>query len=230
LEPIPETEEALERLIDQGDTNLPANLVTLGERVKQIAPDCVGVSLTLAEESLTFTLVATSDEIAILDASQYLDDGPCIAAVQEEGWEVAESDIMDETRWQVFAQACAAPGVASTLSLPVAYDAVVMGSVNLYGGTADAFAGLADPLAKAVGAEAEAAVSNADLAFSTREEAAKAPGRLDELADIDVAVGIVVSVLGLNPQEARRRLRGAATRAGVAEAQLARALIVLMGS
>jgi hypothetical protein len=106
----------------------------------------------------------------------------------------------------------------------------VVGSVNLYGTTGNAFNGLRGLLAAAVGAEAEAAVSNADLSFSTREEAAKAPARLDELADIDIAVGIIVSVLGLGSEDGRERLHLAATRAGLSDAQLARGLIALLGS
>ena len=230
MEPIPETLEAIPRLVDQGDTDLPATLWMVGERVKEIAPDCVGLSLSLVQEGLTFTLVGTSDEVAVSDAIQYLDGGPCVAAAEGAGADRRESDVLSEDRWQVFAQGWAASGIASTLALPLKRGDTVVGSVNLYRATDDAFEGLRDPLADAVGAEAEAAVSNADLSFSTREEATKAPAKLDEIVAIEVAVGIIMSALGLTSEQARRRLRRAAMRAGVSEVQLARGLIALLGS
>src|SRR3954452_20438869 len=114
----------------------------MGSRVQNLVPEIVGLSLTLIDDGLTFTLVSSNEHIAGLDAVQYLDGGPCIAAVQEQRaipWK--ESDPLDENQWQGFARSVAAAGIASTLSLPIMPNERVVGSVNLYASTRDGFAG-----------------------------------------------------------------------------------------
>jgi len=84
MEPISETRQVLNQLIAEGDVAVAAVLVSMGRKAQQIVPKCVGLSLALHEEDLTFTLVASSEEIAALDAVQYLDGGPCVAAALHE--------------------------------------------------------------------------------------------------------------------------------------------------
>ncbi|MDQ3616530.1 MAG: GAF domain-containing protein [Actinomycetota bacterium] len=225
MKPVPETEQALTRLLSYGDAGASANLLAMGERAKEIVPECVGLSLAVLEGGLTFTLVATAEEAAILDAVQYLDGGPCVTAVdRQERYDVNQSDLMDENLWQMYAQASAAAGVASSLSLPIVRQGRTVGGVNLYASTSDAFQGHHAELASALGASAEDAVINADLAFSTRLEAAKATSRLADQGDIDIAAGIIAASQEVDIATAQTRLRQAAARAGITEAQAARAL------
>jgi GAF domain-containing protein len=226
VEPIPETREALDELVSQGDTEVVVALLTAGQAVKDIVPECVGLSLALLEDGLTFTLVATSDEIAALDAVQYLDGGPCVDAAHENLELDVDNDsaAVAENRWLMYARANAAAGVASTLTLPVLREDRVIGTVNLYARTSNAFAGRHRALAEALGASAESAIANADLSFSTRIAAVAAPGRLVENRDIDIALGIIAESQGVDIGTARERLRLAAARAGITEAQAARAV------
>ena len=142
MEPIPPTEEVLGELIHQGDSELVASLLMMGRIAKQTVPECVELSLALLEDGLTFTLVASSEEISALNAIQYLDGGPCVTAAHEDHLiEVDRGDIFDEGRWLMYAQATAAAGVASSLTLPILGGGRVVGTVNLYAATADAFEG-----------------------------------------------------------------------------------------
>ncbi len=225
VEPLPETTEALRELALQGEASLGVELYALARRVRAVVPDLVGLSLGVVADGVTLTLVSSADELAALDAVQYLDGGPCpTAAEQREPLDVNVGDLLDEERWQLYARATAAAGVASSLSLPILDGNTVLGGVNLYASTPDAFAGLHHEIAEAVGSEARLAVSNADLSFSTLKRAMEAPTRVREGGDINVALGIISESQGVNIPIARERLRNAAARAGITEAQAARAL------
>lgn len=225
MEPIPETEQALNELLSYGDTEAAIALVNMGERAKEIVPECVGLSLAMLKDGLTFTLVASGEEAALLDAVQYLDGGPCVADLErQETIDVNHADLMDENRWLMYAQASAAAGVASSLSLPILRNGQAAFGVNLYAATADAFNGRHEEIADALGAAAEDAVTNADLAFSTRQKAAEAPARLADMNDINVAVGIIAASQEVDLDTAQERLEEAAARAGITPGQAARAL------
>ena len=225
MEPVPETARVLSELRDLGETTLESTLELMVERVTGIVPECVGFSLGLVEEGLTLTLVSTDATIAGLDAAQYVDGGPCVAAAQIGKPVVTNTgELMDEERWQMFARASAAYGVASTLSLPILREERVIGGVNLYASSPDAFIGKHEELAEALDAYAEGAVANADLPFRTRQAAAEAPSQMAAQDDIALATGVIAARHGVDVDIARHRLSKAAARAGITEAQAARAL------
>jgi GAF domain-containing protein len=222
VEPIPQTRHALEHFSRAGEDELQAELARMGRRAVEIVPECVGLSLGSLRHGLTFTLAATSDEIAGLDAVQYLDGGPCVDAAQSRR-EVEVDDLLDEEQWQMFAQTSAAAGVRSSLTLPLLDSrGSVIGTVNLYASSPDAFESRIEPLADALGASAAKAVSNADLSFDTRLVAAEAPRRLVEQDEVDTAAGMLVASQDVDIATARERLRAAAARAGITEVQVAR--------
>ena len=139
--------------------------------------------------------------------------------------DVTPEQLMNEHRWLMYAQASAAAGVRSSLTLPILDGVgVVIGTVNLYAAGPEAFVGHHDQLAQALGASAAHAVTNADLSFSTRLEAAQAPQRLADQDDIDIALGIIAGSQDVTIGTAQERLREAAARAGITEGQAARAL------
>jgi hypothetical protein len=154
--PIPQTIEAAEELERyQPELDLVAYLQKTADEVQSRVPDCVGMSIALLDEGVTFTLVATDDEIATLDAVQYLAGGPCVDAVHaERGVEVRKDDLLDEASWQLFAQATAARAIRSTLTFLLTRERRVIGSVNLYAASDKAFEGHHEQLAQIVGASA----------------------------------------------------------------------------
>jgi GAF domain-containing protein len=231
MEPIEETQQILDDLSRYGDEETARQLDVITRLVGAIVPECVGLSVSLLESGLTFTMAATSEEIAALDAVQYLDGGPCVDAVQGDEVVVTGSDgraDLDEDEWRLLAQATAAAGVRSTLSIPLKEGDRVTGGVNLYASTGDAFEGRVEAIAAAIGAVAEEAVRNADLSFSTRERARLGPTHLDEFDAVNRAVGAVAASRGVDVQAARTLLHGAALRAGLTEVQVARALTAFL--
>ena len=196
----------------------------LGHRARQIVPEVVGLSLGLVREGVTFTLVASNSGLAVLDATQYLDGGPCVEVTEarRDVVEFAMDDPLDEGRWLLFAQTSAAVGIASSLSLPLLRDGQVIGGINLYASTGHAFTGHHDQLASALGASASEAVTNADLSFATRLQAARALAYLRDNQEIESATGVLAGRYDQDIDLAHARLRDAAARAGVDEALVAR--------
>ena len=222
MKPLPETEEALDEYLEEDDADLRATLLDLGRRAVSLVPTCVGLSLGLVEDDLTFTLVATSSEVALIDAAQYLDGGPCVEVANGEATlDLDTADLLDEGRWTAFARTSAAHGVRSTLSLPVLHDGRLIGGINLYAAAPGAFAGLHDALAVALGASAAGAVADADLGFDTRARAVATPVAMAEARSIEVAVGMLAARHGTDVHTARSMLESAATRAGVSIVQAA---------
>ncbi len=229
MEPLPETREALGEFVSLDDPDVDELLLGLGRDAERLIPELVGLSLGLVSEGLTFTLVASGPGVAALDAGQYLGGGPCVEVTEgrSEMLVARPDDPLDEERWGVYSRISAAAGVASSLSMPVYRSGRLIGGINLYASTADAFAGHQDQLAEALGARAGEAITNADLSFATRLDAAAAPGRLRDQADIDTAVGLLAAMRGTSLEAAGQRLTDAAARAGVDEAVVARVVVLV---
>lgn len=230
MQPIPETLQALDELEAHVDESaLGAGLIAAADVAREVAPGLVGVSVASRELDVTFTLVATDEEIATLDAVQYVSSGPCVDAIDlGHGIATSPEGLLNEARWRDFARASAAAGVHSTLTLPVVTTAGdVVATVNLYGRTADTFVGRHEEIADAFGAWAPGAITNADLSFSTRSTAQEAPDRLREAAVVDAATGIIAAQRDIPVDEARAHLVDAARRAGIPVTRLARVVVGL---
>ncbi|GAB3792444.1 ANTAR domain-containing protein [Nocardioides ungokensis] len=237
MEPIPETVAAIEELGPFAvDGDLAERLRDMGRRVCELVPDCVALSLVSREHGVTFALVATDAEIALLDALRHLDvgpvsePGPASRPVAQRGPPPSlPEDVLDERAWQRLAQRGAAPAVASSLTMPILTDGLTTGTVTLYAGSDNAFGGLHEQLATILGSWAPGAVTNADLPFRSRRAAERAPDLLAREGVIGRAVRALAAHLDLDLRAARRHLSRAARRAGISEAQLAEAIVRLHG-
>ncbi len=226
MEPIPETQLALERLAQYGDSALQDDLTDIAAKVGAAAPGIVGFSLGLVREGVTFTYQATSETAASLDAVQFVDGGPCVDAVASGEPVLTDQDhLFDEQRWQHFAQVSATAGVRSTLSLPILTGETVTAGINVYGAGTDTFSGRETRLAEIFGAWAPGAVHNADLSFTTRTRASETPARIEDLDTISRATGILAAQQDISPREAGSKLHAAAERAGVPVIAVARLIV-----
>lgn len=227
MRPIPETVEALDELgAHLDDDTLLDQMDRTAALAQGLVPDLVGFSIAAHRHGVTFTLVATDDEIAGLDGVQYLTHGPCVDALEERhGLATSSGELFSEPRWHAFAQATAAAGIRSTLSFPIIEDGEVTGTVNLYGRSDDAFEGKHQLLAAVFSAWAPGAVTNADLSFSTRRLAEQAPEHLRQTALVDTATGILAASRGVTVDSARHEIEDSAARAGVPPCTLARMII-----
>ena len=70
MEPIPETRVVFNELARFGDTDTADLILGMGQRAQEIVPQCVGLTLALVAEGIVFTLVATDEELAAIDALQ----------------------------------------------------------------------------------------------------------------------------------------------------------------
>lgn len=228
MRPVPETTAALAELgtFDFQNQALSVRLRQVGQDVAALVPECVGLSLTLRELEVTFTLVAGELDTAVLDAVQYLDGGPCVEAILSGTPVTTSDDVLDEHRWRLFSAARATKGVASTLSLPIvdasggAADGLVIGGFNLYGATSTCFDEHHDQLARILGAWAGGATTNADLSFGTREIARRAPAVLQRALDLARVSALLAEKHGGDHARWEDRIRSAAVRAGIPLATL----------
>ena len=222
MEALPETREALDELERSSDEGLVTQFDDSAQLLRRLVPGCVGVSLSVVEEGLTFTWISAGEDTPGLDAVQYLDGGPCVEAVgSADVVDVTRHELLDEERWLMFAQAERVAGVQSSLSMPIMRDDRVVGGINLYGAEPDTFAGRHQGIADIFGAWVPGVVTNADLSFSTRDRARRAPSDLHDQAVVNQAVGMIVAAHAVGTTEAREELRAAADRAGLTEAEVA---------
>ena len=225
MEQIPETRQALGDMPGPDAENMSRLLDDISHQVRAIVPDCVGLSLASldGDEQMTFTVAASSAEMAMFDALQYLDGGPCEEAMS--AGQPVRTDDLHEEQWRLLAEATAATGVRSTLSFPMWDEGRVVGGVNLYGASAHAFVGSEEALGALFGSSTRDAVSNADLSFNTRVEARKTAERLEDRVTISHAVDVLAEQKNEDADTARTRLVSAAARAGLSPIDLAHLIV-----
>jgi NarL family two-component system response regulator LiaR len=206
-----------ERLADVG-----AEFARRAARVTTLVPQCLGMTLASTERDVSFTVVASSPEVAALDAVQYLSSGPCVTAAEAGRVLTCRRDELAQVpTWGPFAEATAAAGVSSTLSLPLARDGKVVGTVNLYGATDDAFEASQEAVAAEFEDWAPRAASEARLP-ERRVTVENMAQHLDDDLDIKAATSRLARERTISLHRARQQLDDAAHRAGVTKAELAR--------
>lgn len=231
MRPIPETVEVVTEIGRYDDDfDLMAHLQGIADEVQVVVPDCVGLSIAWTDRDVVFTLVSSDEEIAVLDALQYLGGGPCVEAVERgEGVHWSGADPLNEDVWREFTQATAAHGVKSTLTLPLTTSGQIVGTANLYAASDNAFEGHAQVLADILGGSAADIVRNADLSFTTLAAAEAAPEALRSADVFDQAVGLLIGGLGVDPDAAKQRLVNAAAKTRLSPLHLAQALVAIFG-
>jgi len=226
MEPIPETDEALDEYLEEDGSDLRERLSQMAGLAVGVVPSCVGLSLELLREGLTFTLVASPEELARLGMAHHLEGDPRgdvapTGARLDAGLEAGHEDLLDEARWSDFACTSAAEGVQSTLTLLLMQGPFLAGAIDLYAARSHAFVDKHEALAVALGAVAEGAVSDADLGFSTRVLARQAPATLADARTVDLAIGVLAAMQHVDVEIAQEQLEEAARRSGVTLAQVA---------
>jgi GAF domain-containing protein len=225
VEPLPQTRQVLTALAAVGGGDLEETLLGVADRVSTLIPSCVGLSLSVVEADLTLTFVATSAQAQALDGVQGAHGGPCVDSPRS-GEMLTVVDVLDESRWQEYAQAAAAEGVRSSLSLPLLDASGAVGAaLNVYAAEPHAFDGVLEDLRSAVGPLTGRVTTNADLPFSTRDRAADAPRRMAEESTVATAVGCLVAQRGIGPDEARDLLTARARQGEVTVVQAAQAVL-----
>lgn len=229
LRPIPQAIETGEGLSPPtGESALRRELRVLADRVAELAPGCIGVSLAWTESRVLFTLVASDDEIAVLDALQYLGGGPGLHVVsQQQGLEASTESLLRETSWSLFARASLARGAHSILALPLTQHGRVTGTVTFYGSTEGAFEGAHEKLSDLLEAWAPDAIRLAKPSLTLRRTSGTDSRRLRDEGLINRAMATTAAARGVDVVTANELLSDAATRAGISPARLAETLLGL---
>ena len=229
MEVLPEVQAAAQQLAAVADEHLDLvdQLEAVSRLMVTLLPACVGVSITVMADGDPFTVTATAPEIQGLDATQYLDGGPCVEAART-ALPRPVADVLDEGQWLLYGQAAAAAGVRSSLSLPLrGAGGRALGALDLHGGEVGAFQGKEAALAELFGVHVGDLVRNADLPFRTREFARELPQRLLDHEKVNRAVGVLVERRGWSAAEARQRMEFAAGSAGTPVTSVADVVMVL---
>jgi GAF domain-containing protein len=220
---------ALDRMTEKvADDDLLGYLGAMSRFMLLEVPDCVGLSITVVVDGDPYTVLATDPQVRAVDASQYLTDGPCLTSI-DQAEPIEATDLLDEQRWHTYAQASAAAGIRSSLSLPLRYDGDIIGAFNLYGGTPHAFDDRAHLLAELVSGHAALAIRNADLSLGTAALATAPSGPPDDRRTVDRVAELIADLKRQTPGQARDQLQDVAEQAGLELPQLAELLLRLLG-
>jgi GAF domain-containing protein len=224
MEPIPQTVEVVEELGPFGASGVLRLLEQNSAEVQHLVPDCVGLSLSLTDDDVALTLVASGSQSAAITGTQDAVDGPGAEPVRaDEEIDPHTTGVPDEQSGLELPPGMPTGDIASTLSLPIRADGDVVGSVHLYATSKAAFSGLHEKIAHTFHAWTAGAVTDSDLSFRTRRVAEQAPARLRERFRTDFALGYISASQRVTVEEAGVLLRNAARASGVTNEAIAAA-------
>lgn len=190
-----------------GQMQLSDMLTRVAELAVLAIPGADGAGLTLLEKNRHDTIVASAAFVAQVDAIQYgIKEGPCITAAAE-ARTVRSGSLGVDAQWPRFGPRVGRLGVHSVVSLPLLTSDGVLGAMNVYAHQRDAFDEHAALIGEAFAVPAAIAVQNAQVLAQTRRLASQLQAALSSRSTIDQAMGIVMSRVGCDPDEAFDRLR-----------------------
>jgi GAF domain-containing protein len=192
------------------ERGLAPALQQLTDAAKQLfRADGAGLMLIDAEGVLRWASASDQTAQTVEDGQERLAQGPCAVAFSQR-LPAAIRNISLEPEWQEFTQVLVGEGVCAALSVPVELDGGVIGTLDIYSGTARDW----DP------SEVAALQAYAGLVASLLSAAvtAQVKGRLAEQLQaalehrwlIEQAKGVLMGREDLDAQTAFERLRGAA--------------------
>jgi len=204
---------------------LEATLVRVAQFAVQAIPGADGAGLTLLETDRPQTVVATADFVRTVDDVQYgLGEGPCVSAVAD-GRTFVSGNLGGEPQWPRFGPRVGRLGVHSALSLPLQLADRVIGALNVYAHGKDVFDSHAVRLGEAFAPHAAGGVFNAQLLAQAERLVAQLQEALQSRAEIDQALGVMMSRTGVNATEAFARLRTMSQSQSVKLTDVARGLL-----
>jgi GAF domain-containing protein len=193
----------------ESEPTVSATLQRMVEIARLIVPGCHHAGITVLRRGKPETPAATDQVSAEVDKIQYeTGEGPCLSAIVEQHM-FRTGDLALETRWPKFSTpAVERTGVRSVLAYRLFASGDTFGALNLYSRERDAF----DDDAVGVGS---ILASHAALAFSRAREREQIAGLEQAVASnraIGMAIGILMAMRRLGPDEAFDQLRTVSQR------------------
>lgn len=208
-----------------GDTNLTSTLTRVATLAVRAIPGAQGAGLTLLEQDRPQTVIATDTFVHQVDEVQYgLGEGPCISAVAE-GRTFTSGNLGGEPMWPRFGPRVGRLGVHSALSLPLLLNKAPIGALNVYARPREHFGAEAVRMGEAFAAPAAVSVANARALAQAERLVQQLSAALSSRADIDQALGIVMSRTGGTAEQAFTQLRRQSQARQVKLVDLARELV-----
>ena len=205
--------------------SLEVTLVRIAELAVKAIPGAQAAGLTLLEPDRPQTVVATDPFVQEVDDVQYgLGEGPCLAAVAL-GATVSSGNLGGDNRFPRFGPQAGRLGVHSVLSVPLLVDASPIGVLNIYARARDSFGAEAVRFGEAFAGPAAVSVANAQALARAGRLVGQLSQALSSRAEIDQAIGILMSRTGGTSDEAFTRLRTASQQRQVKLQQVARELV-----
>ncbi len=190
-----------------GHRTLEQGLIRVAEFAVRAIPGADGAGLALLEADRPQTVVATDGFVTAVDDIQYaLGEGPCVSAVTH-GRTFLSGNLGGEGQWPRFGPRVGRLGVHSALSLPLLLPGQVLGALNVYAHDRDVFDTHAVTMGEAFSPQAAVSAHNAQLLDQAERLVAQLQQALTSRAEIDQALGVVMSRTGATAQEAFDTLR-----------------------
>ncbi|PTT60095.1 GAF and ANTAR domain-containing protein [Arthrobacter sp. HMWF013] len=186
--------------------------------------------ITLLRDRKAATIGWSSDSAREVDEIQYsLSQGPCLTAAEEER-EVNVPDLFEEDRWGPdYANAVAAHGLRSVLSLPFNLQGEAKAALNLYSDVPRKFDERAAAKARGYTREISQALRLAVRFSLHTDSAANLRATLESRTTIDIAVGIVMAQNRCSQEAAVRILTEASSNSNTKLRNVAKSLVESVG-
>ena len=186
--------------------------------------------ITLLRDRKAATIGWSSDSAREVDEIQYrLSQGPCLTAAQEER-EVYVPDLFDEDRWGPdYADAVAAHGLRSVLSVPFHLQGEAHAALNLYSDMPNKFDGEMAARARGYARQISQALRLAVRFSLHADSASNLRATLESRTVIDMAVGIVMAQNRCNQETAVRILTDASNNGNIKLREIAASLVQSVG-
>ena len=208
-----------------GDSSLTGTLTRVAALAVQAIPGAQGAGLTLLEQDRPQTVIATDAFVHEVDDVQYgLGEGPCLSAVAE-GRTFTSGNLGGEPMWPRFGPRVGRLGVHSALSLPLLVNGRPIGALNVYARPRDSFGAEATRLGESFAGPAAVSVANARALAQAERLVAQLSAALASRAEIDQALGIVMSRTGGTSDQAFTQLRELSQSRQVKLVDVARELV-----
>jgi GAF domain-containing protein len=208
-----------------GHRALEDTLVRVAEFAVQAIPGAHGAGLTLLEADRPQTVVATADFVREIDDVQYaLNEGPCVSAVAERRT-FTSGNLGGEPQWPRFGPRVGRLGVHSALSLPLLLPDRVVGALNVYAHGRDVFDESAVRIGELFAPAAAVSVFNAQMLAQAERLVGQLQQAMTSRAEIDQAIGVLMSRSGGTAAEAFESLRSMSQSRSVKLAEVAHEVV-----
>jgi hypothetical protein len=186
--------------------------------------------ITLLRKRKAGTIGWSSDEAREVDEIQYsLANGPCLTAAEEQT-EVYVPDLLSENRWgAAYADAVAAHGLRSVLSLPFDLQGDARAALNLYSDVPNKFNPEAITEARGYTRQISQALRLAVRLALHADTAADLKATLESRTVIDTAIGIIMAQNRCSQDAAVKILAAASSNSNVKLRDVAKSLVASVG-